>query len=105
MTRRLDNYLRSHRKHRALSQDDVARLIGARCGSTVSRYESFARRPSLEMAVAFALVLDVPLRELFVGLHEQVEMRVRRRARALLRSSVRTGFSPRATSHLQRLAA
>ncbi len=107
MARRLDNYLRSHRKRSGLSQDHVARLVGTRCGSTVSRYESFARQPSLETAVAFALVFDVPLRELFAGVHEQVEKRVRRTARGLLRLSASaspTRASSRAIKHLERLA-
>jgi hypothetical protein len=46
------NYLRSNRKRLALSQDEVAFLLGALSGTKVCRYERFVRTPSLETALA-----------------------------------------------------
>lgn len=83
--RNLPHYLRSHRKRTALSQDELAWLLGCRAGSKVSRYERFARKPSIEAVFALEIVFRVPARELFRGIYEAVEQRTYRRAEALLK--------------------
>ncbi len=79
----LPNYLRSHRKRLALSQEDVAILLGAHSGAKICRYERFVREPSLEVAMAFVVIFGKPLEELFAGIFRQVEQRVAARAKAL----------------------
>jgi transcriptional regulator with XRE-family HTH domain len=79
----LPNYLRSHRKRLAFSQDDVAFLLGTRSGAKVCRYERFVREPSLETIIALEVIFQKPARELFAGLHEKVEREVAERAKTL----------------------
>src|ERR1044071_2939867 len=80
---KLPNYIRSHRKRSALSQDDVAFLLGARSGAKVCRYERFVREPSLQTALAFEVIFQKPVRELFAGLYRRVERQVVARAKVL----------------------
>ncbi len=82
-TRKLDNYLRSHRKRAGFSQEEMAYLIGTRGGPTASRHEQFARMPSLETAFAYEAVLGVPVRQLFAGVYERAERDAEHRARLL----------------------
>jgi transcriptional regulator with XRE-family HTH domain len=82
----LSNYLRSNRKKAALSQEEVAFLlggIGQSKASRISRYESCSREPSLSTALAYEMIYGKPVQELFAGLYEQVEQKVARRARIL----------------------
>ena len=77
--RRLDNYLRSHRKQSGLSQDEVAFLLGVGNGSLFSRYEKRRRVPPLETALACEAVFGVPVAELFAGIRERAERDVAER--------------------------
>jgi transcriptional regulator with XRE-family HTH domain len=82
---KLPNYLRTFRKRSYLSQDEVAYLLGCKNGSKVSRYERFTRIPSLETAIAYRAVFNVPVDALFAGIFQKVEKKVMRRARLLAR--------------------
>jgi len=84
---RLSNYLRSNRKRLALSQDEVAFLLGVKSGTKVCRYERFTRQPTLETALAFEVMFQKPVSELFGGLYQEVEEDVTARARLLATSS------------------
>jgi len=82
----LPNYLLASRKHLALSQEEVAFLLGFRGpsrGAQVCRDETFIREPSLETALAYEVIYQKPIRELFAGLYEQIERDVKARARIL----------------------
>src|SRR2546422_8231312 len=79
----LPNYLRSNRKRLALSQDEVAFLLGTQSGAKVCRYERFAREPSLETALAFEAIFQRPASELFGGLYQKVQQEVAARAKTL----------------------
>ena len=85
MSHKLKNYLRTHRKRVGLSQDEVAFLLGGQSGSRVSRYERYARHPSLKTTLAYEVVFGTPARELFAGISQKVELRTFRRARLLAR--------------------
>ena len=99
--RRLPHYLRLHRKKVGLSQDDVASLLGARSGTKVSRYERFARTPTLETALACEVIFGVPVAEIFAGLIERAERAVILRAETLLERLVK---DPRTERHPGRQA-
>jgi len=71
-TRRLPNYLLTHRKHSGLSQSEVSFLIGLKDKSDLSRYERNARQPSLRTALACQEAFGVPVSELFAGLNDSV---------------------------------
>ena len=79
----LPNYLRSHRKRLALSQDDVAFLLGTRSGAKVCRDERFMREPSLATALAYSVIFKRPSSELFGGLYQRIEKGVAERAKTL----------------------
>jgi transcriptional regulator with XRE-family HTH domain len=82
----LTNYLRTNRKRLALSQEEVAFMLGFKGedkGIKVCRDENFAREPSLQMALAYEAIYGLPIRELFAGLYEQVEKEVAQRAKIL----------------------
>jgi len=79
----LPHYLRANRKRLALSQDDVAFLLGVQSGAKISRYEHFARVPSLETALACEVIFKRSASELFGGLYEKVEAEVAARAAKL----------------------
>ena len=76
----LPNYLLANRKRLALSQAEVAFLLGVDDGSQLCRYERFARSPSLETALACEVIFGRPLYELFGGMYQKVEADVAGRA-------------------------
>lgn len=87
MSSQLPNYLRTARKRLALSQEDVAVLLGAECGAKVCRYERFTREPSLRTALACAVIFQQPVNDLFAGLYRAMEKKVAVRAKALVRKA------------------
>ena len=90
----LPNYLRTNRKQFALSQEEVAFLLGMKGldkGGKISRDESYSRVPTLEFALAYEAIYGKPIRELFAGLYEQIAPEVSARAKIL---SFRQNGSP-----------
>jgi transcriptional regulator with XRE-family HTH domain len=80
----LTNYLRANRKRLALSQDDVAFLLGGQSGAKISRYENFTRMPSLVTALALEAIYKRAASELFGGLYQKAERTVAQRAKILV---------------------
>jgi transcriptional regulator with XRE-family HTH domain len=80
---KLQNYLRTHRKRSSLSQEEVAFLLGCRSGAKVSRYESFARQPTIQTIFAYELIFGAHARELFAGLFQDIERETLRRVEVL----------------------
>jgi len=82
----LPNYLQSQRKRHSLSQEEVGFLLGIRGmnkGNKVCRDEHFVREPTLQDALAYAVIYGQPVRELFAGLYQQTERDVAARAKFL----------------------
>ena len=82
----LTNYLRVNRKRLALTQEEVAFLLGVPGlgkEAKVCRDEKFIREPKLRMALAYEVIYQRPVRELFAGLYQQVEREVVERAKIL----------------------
>jgi transcriptional regulator with XRE-family HTH domain len=63
----------------------VAYLLGCQNGTKISRYERFARKPSLETLFAYEVVFGAAVRELFAGAYQKVEKRISNRAQLLTR--------------------
>jgi transcriptional regulator with XRE-family HTH domain len=84
-TEHLPNYLRMARKRAGLSQADVAYLLGCQSGAKVSRYERFARRPTLETAIAFEVLFGTPVSDLFEGIADELRHETLKRVRRLER--------------------
>ena len=80
----LPHHLRANRKRLALSQDDVAFLLGAGDGGQVSKYEHFTRIPTLETALACEAIMKRSMSEIFGGMYREAENKVADRARILL---------------------
>ncbi len=91
------NYLLAYRKRSALSQEEVAYLLGSQSGAKVCRYERFLREPGLQTAFAFEAIYDRPASELFPGLFEQAQVAVQARAKKLEKKEFR-GNSQRLTA-------
>ena len=83
MSAPLESYLKTYRRRSGFSQDDVAFLLGSSSGAKVSRYERWARRPTLETALAYEAIFQVPVRELFGGLYRKAEKETVARAQLL----------------------
>ena len=105
MSHNLDNYLRTYRKRSGLSQDEVAFLLGCQNGTKVSRYERFARKPSLETLFGYEMIFGATARELFAGAYQKVEKRTLNRAQLLTRKLNRATPNSMATRKLQILRA
>lgn len=83
MSSRPAHTLRAYRKRSGLSQREVSFLLGVKHGAKVSRYENRRRIPPLRTALAYAIILDVPLPRLFPDLQKEVQTEVDGRIRQL----------------------
>lgn len=83
MSAPLPSYFRTYRKRSGFSQDEVAFLLGNQSGTRVSRYERFARQPSLRTVFAYEVIFGAPVRHLFAGFYQKVEKATVARARLL----------------------
>jgi hypothetical protein len=102
----LPNYLRANRKRLALSQDEVAFLLGRHGeskGAKVCRDERLVRQPGLETALAYEAIYQKPVRELFAGVYQQVEREVAARAKVL--TYRKDGKPNRTTAHKRQVLA
>ncbi len=84
MTRRiLAPYLRALRRRTALSQDDVAFLLGAFTGTRVSRHETGACVPPLEVVLAYEIIFGTGVAEIYGDEMFPIAAEVRKRAKRL----------------------
>ena len=79
----LPNYLRAYRKRAALSQNEVAFLLGTNSGANVCRAESFTREPTLTTALAYEVIYQTPTSQLFGGLFDEIQKQVATRAKIM----------------------
>jgi transcriptional regulator with XRE-family HTH domain len=100
----LPNYLQSNRKRLALSQGEVAFLLGSQKAAKVCRYERFVRVPSLETALAYEVIFKRAVSELFPGLYQQAEREIAARAKALVEQMGRGKSNQRAARKREALA-
>ena len=94
----LENYLRTYRRRSRFSQEDVALLLGSRSGTKVCRYEQRVRKPTLEIALAYEAIFQVPVSALFAGLYRKVEKEIIARAEDLAERLV-SANTVRVSSH------
>jgi transcriptional regulator with XRE-family HTH domain len=98
-------YLLSYRKRSALSQGEVAFLLGIRSGSKISHYERFNREPGLQTALAYEAIYQKPVSELFPGLFEKIQREVKARAKILEHKTFSSSTIPVAARKRKTLAA
>ena len=77
--RRNNNSLWSARRRMGFSQERVARALGLRKTSVVSRYENGKRYPSLVNALKLEIVYRMPVAFLFRDLYSDLKNEVRER--------------------------
>jgi hypothetical protein len=70
------SYLRTHRDRWALSQPELAALLGSVSPSLVSKCELFARTPNVETIIGSEFIFGEPARRLFPALYASVELKV-----------------------------
>jgi DNA-binding XRE family transcriptional regulator len=72
----IGNYLRSHRRTSGLSQRELAGIVGSLTRFQVARHEQSAAIPVLMIAIAYEVVFQVPLKEIFSGLYRTIEAKI-----------------------------
>lgn len=80
MAYQLPHYVRRHRLRAALTQREMAHLLGCQSPATVCQYEAEKREPDLRTALAYQVAFGVPVEKLFPGIHREVEQDVLKRA-------------------------
>jgi transcriptional regulator with XRE-family HTH domain len=105
MSYKLQNYLRTYRKRRSLSQDEMAFLLGCQSGTKVSRYERSGRKPRIETLFAYELAFGASSRELFAGVYQRSKRKPYIGLQLLTRKLSRATPDPMATRKLQILEA
>lgn len=93
------NYIRAHRRRRGLSQRELGILVGYGHGSAVGRHERSASAPTLLIALAYEIIFEIPVGQIFVGFRSVVAQSVARNLRDLKadlesRSGKRRGPNP-----------
>lgn len=83
MSKKLQNYLRTHRRRAGLTQKQVAFLLGIKSVTRISRYERFHRLPDFRTSIGLEVIFHASARELFAGPYEEVEREIEKRARLL----------------------
>jgi transcriptional regulator with XRE-family HTH domain len=101
----LPNHLQGNRKRLALSQGEVAFLLGRQSGAKVCRDERFVREPSLETALAYEVIFKRSVSELFPGLYQRAEREVANRAKTLVAKTDRRKSNRQASRKHEALVA
>lgn len=99
----LRNYLRTYRRHSGLSQEETARLLGTSSGTKVSRYETFARLPSVAGIFGYEIIFNQPAHRLFAGAYQAVHRAIRSRAKRLTKTLSTKAGDPRTARKLRLL--
>lgn len=90
---KLPNYIRTHRKRTHLTQSEVAFLLGSKTSTRVCRHERLEQTPNLQTLLAYEILFRTPVRNLFGGVHQDVEQKLLRRIRLLIRKLATSGYS------------
>jgi transcriptional regulator with XRE-family HTH domain len=96
----LRNYLRTYRRRSGLSQDEIAQLLGTSSGTKISRYENFARLPSVGGILGCEIIFNQPASRLFAGAYEAAHKAVRARAKRLAKTLAAQAGNPRTARKL-----
>ena len=87
------NSLFIYRRRMGFSQKHVARLLGFRDTSMLSRYEHGRSLPPLPVALSLGIVLRVPIEFLFPGLYERLRNGIRIQEEEMAKPTQPTLFS------------
>jgi DNA-binding XRE family transcriptional regulator len=90
---KLPNYIRTHRKHAHLTQNEVAFLLGSKTSANICRHERLERVPNLQTLLAYEILFATPVRCLYSGVHQDVEQKLMYRIRLLIHKLAKSGQS------------
>lgn len=82
-TKRIKNSLWAARRKMGFSQKRVARALGLKKASVLSRYECGTRVPSLVNALKLEIVYRTPVAFLFADLYVELREKIRQREESL----------------------
>ena len=82
-TPQLSNYVRFHRKRIGLYQEELGALLGYVGGGQVPRHERSKSLPSFATAIAYEVIFQVPVSDLFPAARDRVAEEIERRIDAL----------------------
>ena len=94
MTEHMPHCVRRYRLRAALTQREMAHLLGCQSSATVCQYEGRKREPDLRTALAYQVVFGMPIEELFPGIHREVEQEVLIRADRLSKQLATANGTP-----------
>lgn len=82
--RNIPNSLRRFRKVRGMKQKEVARILGVRSASMISRWEKGITLPSTENAFKLAVIYRTMVDALYIDYISQLKGDIRKREEALI---------------------
>jgi len=85
-TKPVPNSIYAHRRKACLTQRDLAMLIGYVDEGSVAHHERFNSLPPFLIALAYEIIFQVPISELFFGVRDTVESVVEERINDLRKS-------------------
>jgi DNA-binding XRE family transcriptional regulator len=99
------NRIYAHRRQASLTQSELAMLIGYVDEGAVAHHERFSSLPPFLIALAYEIIFQVPVSELFFGLRDAVEPVVEERIsdfkKSLEQRDVRGKFAARIARKLE----
>lgn len=90
---KLPNYIRTYRKRTNLTQKEMAFLVGSKTSAHICRHERSEQTPNLQTLLAYEILFRTPVRNLFSGLHQDVEHKLMYRIRLLIQNLAKSGHS------------
>jgi DNA-binding XRE family transcriptional regulator len=85
-TKPVPNRIYVHRRNASLTQRELAMLIGYVDEGAVARHERFNSLPPFLIALAYEIIFQIPVSELFFGVRDTVELVVEERINDLRKS-------------------
>jgi hypothetical protein len=83
----------------------VAFILGSKSSANVSRHERFKQTPDLQTLLAYEMLFQTPVRNLFSSAHQKVEKKLKQRIRLLIRKLTVAGHGRRITKKIETLTA
>lgn len=103
-TKRLEQYISTHRLKAGLTQVELAKLLGLKSRASVSRYECGRQTPRLETLVAIEIICQRPLGTIYAGLRDRVLQRLQVEASRMVESDANAETTVRLEAKLMTLA-
>ena len=97
----MGNYIRAHRRRCGLSQKELGILVGYGHGYAIGRHERSKTAPPLVVALAYEIIFEIPVAQLFTGFHAVVAQSVARNLQEL-KADLKTQSEVRRRSNVEK---